>query len=521
MRSPARQKTISKGQVANIVNLSAPVGGWNAIDGLANMKPDEAVWLDNWYPNLTDCEKRGGYIEHASGMSGDAKTLAVYNALNGASQIFCLTDEGVFDVSSSGTVGASEIARTDGKHVFTMFGDGTNNYLILCNGVDKPLYYDGTNWLAVDDTTSPALTGITTTSLSAPIVFKGRLLFIEKNSLSFWYLSAGAAGGALTEFPMDGIAKHGGQLIAGESWSVDAGDGMDDNLVFVTSEGEVIVYQGTDPSSASTWALVGTYQIGKPLGKNCIFKYASELLFLTKQGGFPLTTVFNAGGMDFSKSATRKIQRVFNESAALYGNTYGWKVVYFPVKSAIIINVPIAENGIHHQYVMNTSNNSWCRFIGWNAEDFAILGDEIYFCSGTETFRAWYGSADNGGNIELYGKCAFSYLGPRGVQKHIKLARGIFTANGAFSYLFNIDTDFEDTEVLESISASKPTSTLWGTAVWGADTWGSATSVQQKDWYTPSAFPGYALSGKIKISDKSLDIQWQGMDYILESGSGF
>jgi hypothetical protein len=48
---------------------------------------------------------------------------------------------------------------------------------------------------------------LTTTSIVNVFASKGRLYFIEKNSLSFWYLAAGVVGGALTEFPLDTLSK--------------------------------------------------------------------------------------------------------------------------------------------------------------------------------------------------------------------------------------------------------------------------------------------------------------------------
>src|SRR6185436_9262950 len=104
-------------------------------------------------------------------------------------------------------------------------------------------------------------------------VFKGRLFFIPKASLSFWYLPAGAAGGALAEFDLSGEAVKGGYLMAMATWTRDGGSGVDDFAVFITSEGEAIVYQGTNPNSSTTWAKVGSYTIGKPLGRRCMMQY--------------------------------------------------------------------------------------------------------------------------------------------------------------------------------------------------------------------------------------------------------
>jgi len=194
VRNPLRSKASARQQISHLKSYPAPLGGWNARDALAAMKPTDAVALINWFPRTSYCEIRGGHADHVTGLSNVGKTLMVHNSMTGTNKMFTTTSAGIYDVSSAGAVGASVLARTNGKHQWTMFGDGTNNWLIACNGVDKPAYYNGTTWTAVDGATSPALTGITTTLLIQPLLFKGRLMFVEKDSLSFWYLASGAAG---------------------------------------------------------------------------------------------------------------------------------------------------------------------------------------------------------------------------------------------------------------------------------------------------------------------------------------
>src|SRR6185503_14655824 len=102
----------------------------------------------------------------------------IYNKLTGSSEMYAYTATGIYNVSAAGAVGASVLARTNGKHQWVMFGDGTNNWLIAVNGVDKPAYYDGTTWTAVTNATTPALTGYTGNAVEEFIsvnVFKGRL----------------------------------------------------------------------------------------------------------------------------------------------------------------------------------------------------------------------------------------------------------------------------------------------------------------------------------------------------------
>ncbi len=518
MRQAIRAKTTSRARVSRSISYSAPVGGWNARDALAAMKPSDAIVLKNWFPKTSYCEIRGGYTSHATGMTGIGKTLAVYNGMNGTNKMFATTDSGVYDVSSAGAVGASVIARTNAKHQHLMFGDGTNHYLILVNGVDKPLYYDGTTWLAVDGTTSPALTGLTTTSIVSAFEFKGRLIFIEKDSLSFWYLAAGAAGGALTEFPLDGVAKRGGYLMAGASWTIDAGDGPDDRAVFVTSEGEVIVYTGTNPSSSTSWALTGRYDLGKPLGRRCLEKFGGDLLIITQNGVFPLSGALQSATIDNRTAITNKIDSAFTSVAESYGSNFGWMAINYPAQSAILFNIPIAENGTHEQYVMNTITKSWCRFTDWDAECFAVFNGDLYFSNGTTVYKAWTGQIDGADDIVAYGKTAFSYFGDMGTQKRVNMFRPVLATNGNLSFLTDIDVDFNDTEITGQATYSTSSGALWDVSNWDEAYWAAGMEVL-KEWTSPDEDMGYCASGKIKIATNSLTVQWMANDFIYEVGS--
>lgn len=519
MRMALRTKTKTpRAQTANSVSYPAPLGGWNARDALAAMKPTDAVALDNFMPQTSYVEIRGGYADHATGLTGTGKTIAVYNALTGVNKMFALTSTGTYDVSSAGVVGSSVAARTDGKHQQVHFGDGTHNYLILVNGVDKPLYYDGTTWTAVDSGTSPALTGLTSTRIMGVNVYKGRLFFLEKDSLMFWYLAAGAAGGALTSFDLSAEAKRGGYLVAMANWTRDAGDGQDDVAVFITSEGEAIVYQGNNPSSANSWAKIGTFFIGKPLGRRCAKQYGGDVIILTENGTFPLSSAEQSASVNYKLALSFKIERAFTDAARSYGSNFGWECINYPAQNAMIVNVPIAEDGTHEQYVMNTITQSWCRFTSWDAETFAVFNGELYFATGTSVVKAWTGQIDGADNIEAYGKQAFSYYGSQARQKQFKMFRPVLAVNGSLSFLTDIDVDFNDTPITGSATYTVTSGAKWDTDNWDAAYWAAGLEVV-KQWTSPSEWQGYAASGKIKIATNSLQVQWISSDMVFEQGA--
>lgn len=499
-------------------SFPAPVGGWNARDALAQMKATDAVTLENWFPGTSDCEIRGGYGSARTGMADNGRTLAVYNGITGASKMFCFTLTKTYDVSSAGAVGGSVATRTAGRHVWVNFGDGTNNYLIAVNGADKPLYYNGSSWTAVDGASSPALTGLTTTTISYVNAFKGRLFFLENSSLSFWYLAAGAAGGALTEFPLDGEATMGGYLMAMATWTVDAGDGEDDRAVFITSEGQVIVYQGTNPASAASWAKVGTYYLGKPLGRKCFFNYGGDLGLLTQDGVFPLSTALQSATIDKRVALSDKIDKAFNESARSYFSTAGWRATVYPARSALVVNIPVQEDGTHEQYVMNTITRAWCKFTNWNAEDFVVFGGELYFTTGTAVYKAWTGAADNTANVVAFGKSAFTDFGRPGIQKFVKGFQPVLSVNGNLTFLTDIDVDFKDGELAGVATYSTESAGIWDAGKWDIASWGATFEVVKK-WTSPSEYPGFYCAGKVKIATNALTVRWMASTYIFEYGS--
>lgn len=520
MRKPIRVKAPQRQQISAVKSVPAPLGGWNARNPLAAMKPIDAIELNNWFPSTSTVDIRGGYktdANSATGMTGNGKTLLVYNKLAGSNQMFCMTASGTYNVSSPGAVGASVLARTNGKHQWTMFGDGTSNWMIACNGVDKPAYYDGTTWTAVDNLTTPALTGVTSSNLVQPLMFKGRLMFIEIATLKFWYLAAGVAGGALTAFDLSGEFKRGGFLQAIGRWTRDAGDGADDVFVAVSSEGEAVVYQGTNPNSATTWKKVGSYYIGKPLGRRCLTQFGGDLIILTENGVFPLSGAMQSAVIDYKMALSFKIENAFTETARSYGNVFGWESILFPAYSALIVNIPLAEDGTHEQYVMNTITKAWCKFTSWNAEDFAVFNGLLYFTTGTKVVQAWTGTSDGVNNIVAYGKQAFNYFGNEGHQWKFMMFRPVLATNGNLSFLTDIDVDFSDVEMHGSATYTVISGAKWDVSNWDESYWASGIEVV-KNWTSPSTNVGYCAAGKIKIETNSLIVQWIASDYIMERG---
>jgi len=481
------------------------------------MPPTDAVRLVNWFPTTSDVRLRGGRENYATGVTGVVETLAVYNKMSGVSEMFAVSDTDVYDVSSTGVASAQSATVTDGRFQTLNYSDGTNNWLIMVNGVDKPLYYEGTTWLSVDTGTSPALTGLTSTSIVNVNEYKGRLIFLEKDSLSFWYLSAGATGGALTEFDLGSFCSKGGYLMWCAPWSFDGGDGPDDACVFMTSEGEVIVYRGTDPSTAADWVLAGVYFVGKPLGRRSFAKFGGDLLAIIQNGVFPLSKALQSAEVDPTFALTDKIEPAFNVASSDYGELFGWEATLYPAEEALIFNIPVSEGGEHKQYVMNTITKAWGEFNSWNGDCFAEYNKELYYGHSSGVRKAWTGTSDSGAAITAIGKTAFSYFGNTSQEKRFTFFRPLLRVNGSITYYADLDMDFSDRAITGTATYTAPASALWGTAIWGQSQWSNALNVVRQ-WSSPANNVGYSASGGVRVESDSYTVRWVSNDYVYERG---
>lgn len=519
----ARPNQMVQRTAANVQSIPAPVGGWNARDSLANMEPMDAVTLINYFPTVSNCVLRGGYSKYATGFTGQAQSLFSYSG-GATNKLFAVVGTpalSIYDVTAGGAVGAAVVSGlTNAIWEYTNVATTGGNYLYAVNGVDKPRLYDGTTWTAIDAASTPAITGVTTTTLENVTLFKNRLWFIQKNTLKAWYLPTSAVGGAAQSLDLSSIARFGGHLVDLDTWTIDAGYGVDDNLAFITSNGEVIVYRGTDPASDATWALAGVWKLGSPISKRAMLKYGGDLLILTYDGLMPMAQSLQSSRLDPRVALSNKIQGAITAATASYGGSHaavGWQVFYNAKRNAVWINVPVLEGSQQQQYVMNTITTSWCQFIGWEANVWETYDDDPYFGGNGFVGKAWDSTyADNNTNISANVLQAFNYLGSRGVKKYFTRARpSIFTnGNPAISVGINVDFDIQNNATPLSYSASAMG--LWDAGLWDAAVWGDDLQITN-NWQGVTGL-GYCGAVLLTSASTGLEIEWASTDVVYQSG---
>ena len=491
-------------------SLPAPIGGWNAIDALSEMPAADAVMLENWFPSTTSVNLRSGYSQWATGFPSAVNTILAYQG-GSTSMLFGIAGNSVYDATASGAIGAAVLTGlSNATWQYVNIATPGGNYIWMCNGADAPVTFDGTTWA------NPSISGVTGSTLIHVNLHKNRLWAIQSGTLKAWYLPVQSIAGTMQALDLSSFCNRGGYLVAMATWTVDAGYGVDDMAVFITSEGEVLVYRGTDPASATTWALVGVWWIGSPIGRRCFVKFAGDVLIICEDGVYALSSALQSSRVQPKAAISYKIQQAVSTAAGLYGSIFGWQLLPYPGANALILNVPVQAGNNQEQYVMNTITKSWCNFSGWNANCWELYGDSPYFGGTTYIGKAWTGTTDAGSAINATAIQAFSYFGNRAQLKRWTMIRPVFQVSGTPTLYANINVDFDTSDTTSALANTTAVGSLWDTALWDSGIW-NGTSIQNT-WQGCTGV-GYCAAPRVKVAAQNITVNWMSTDLVMEPGS--
>jgi hypothetical protein len=361
------------------------------------------------------------------------------------------------------------------------------------------------------------ITGENSNTFATVNLFKERLYFVIEDTLDFCYLPVDSISGAVTRFPLGGIFKNGGYLQAMGTWTIDAGYGVDDLAAFVTSNGEVAVYKGSDPSDPNDWALVGIWQLGQTFNRKCMFKFGGDLLVLTEGGLVPLSAGLQSTRLDPRVNITDKIFYAISQATSAYSSIYGWQINYFAKENMLILNVPVI--GGTEQYVMHNITKSWAKFTNIRANCWELSGDNMFFGGIGFVGKFYDTNSDAGTNIRGFVQQAFSYFESRGQLKRFTLVRPILqTDNGLPTVLCGLSVDFETIDLTSQISFNPSILQTgeWDLDVWDNANWGGGLTTT-KIWQGVSGL-GYAGSVSLNVVSQNIEFHWASTDYVMERG---
>lgn len=412
----------------------------------------------------------------------------------------------------AGTVVQKNLSNARWQYVNIATSGG--NFLLAVNGVDKLRGWNGTTWWKDGDGTHD-ITGIDTSTCATINMFKRRIWMVKTGTTSIYYGPVDSIAGEFTEIDFGSLFVRGGSLLTMVNWSLDAGVGIDDYAAFISSEGEVALYKGSDPSSATTWALVGTFYLGSPIGQRCTTQYGNDVLLISMTGISPLSKALITGDLNTSIALTDKIQNTISAATTNYGSNFGWQIIPFPGQNMIILNVPVSSGG-QVQYAMNTISGAWSKFTGWAANCFELFDDDLYFGGNGTVDQAWNTRADSAADINAAALQAFNYMKQRNGLKEFTLVRPLLSLTGGTSISLGVNTDFDMTVPTGVPTFNIPATSPWGTSKWGTATW-RGLPVTQKQWQSGVGV-GYCAGLYLKSTSNGGQLEWASTDYAWKPG---
>lgn len=479
--------------------VPAPTDGWDAISPLASMDPKRAPILNNWIPRPGWVELREGYFpwSFVGSNTVPVETLMVYRS-QGSETMFAAAGSVIYDVSVMGLPVSKVTGLNSARWQYANFAHQGDKGVLQCvNGVDQLRMFDGTAW------TIPAITGLPGSLTTAAITN----IHVQKRR--FWYVLGNGTGGGSTTcafMPTDAITgpiagtidmaanwSKGGFLVAVTDWTIDGGNGPQDYMCFISNRGQISIFSGVDPTDATNFSLVGTFDMSPPVSLRCATKMGSDVGLITQQGVIPLSQALPFDpSAERSVAITARIQNAMANATALGMNLFGWQLISFAPQQLSILNVPQVENQNQVQYVINALTGAWCQFIGWNANCFEIFNNVLYFGGNKgDVNQCFVGSSDFGQPVLADMQCAYNYFDAPGRLKRMTMIQPFITAAQTITPFISIDADFAVQTQAAPVTVVD-SGALWDIAVWDTSIW-FGSIVQTTNWLSTQAI-GHALA---------------------------
>jgi hypothetical protein len=541
--------------------FAAPTAGWINNRNLA--QPDQggqgAEILDNFFPTATGAILRRGSKTYAQLGEGLLPVTSMFKYVVGNNRrLFAANETTVYDITAvtqaynysigieTGDLLATEegdnlgVNSTEGLEVIqdtlggawstVQFTTTGGTYLIGVNGASVGFIYDGTDFVPLEGEepgiTFPVGTDLTTADLSYVWAYKSRLWFVQKESLVAWYLDVDQIGGELSPFYLGSEFGRGGSLLLGQTWSLEGGaeGGLSEQVIFLSTEGEVAVYQGSNPELATDWRKVGVYRIGAPLGSKGLIRAGGDLVIATNIGFIPLSKAIQVDLAALAPAAVSyPIEVAWNEAVQLRGS--GWACVLWPEQQMVVVSPPTSNSTSPIVFVANARTGAWSKFTNWNATCMETFNGRLLFGSiEGRIIDAMVGGTDDGVLYSGAYMPLFSDVGAPDAIKIARQARATLRSGSMLREKLDCRFDFDRSLPPPPDVGAIPVGNEWDNAIWNQSIWNAERSAVISNNRHSVAGQGYRIAPTLQVTSGSLvplDAEIVSVEVTYETGGGF
>lgn len=557
----------AKPLTGQITPLAIPYKGLDARSSFSVMSAEYAITLSNVVVEPYGLRTRKGYTEWARNLDGDGGvlTLMVYYPKDGSIaasptpsagapllnlayaqlfmpavtpvvsapiQLFAAKDSEIFDVSGGGVgpwTPEAVITGTSALWTWINFQNVAGSFLLVTNDNGGYGYYNGTSWAM--PTMGPGagqIDGVNPADFVYVMEWKRRVWFVEKESTSGWYLDAEAIVGAATEFDFGVEFHHGGYLVALANWTVDSGSGIDDRLVAVGSQGDIAIYEGTDPDDPAKFRKIGTWYVGPlPSGRRCVSTSGGDVFILTQFGVMPVSRLQASAHLpvDQQSHISYRIDPLIARLMQLYAAYSGWQITPVAREELLLIQVPPqiqAPGGVFLAY--KTTTQAWSVLKDTRYADIVPIDNQLF--AGTYDGRvvaAFNGPLDNvliaqpkiGSPIVCQVTPAYQPLTGAGYNKSVHMIRPTFLTVKTPSLTFQILVDYGSPATPSIPTLTGIINSFWDEDLWDEGVW-SGLQNTLKEWYGAKGV-GFAVTAQLDYACGG-DTLLMSLDFWTEQG---
>lgn len=547
----ATRQTAQKPKSHQAYTYPGPTLGLMAVNNLAVAVPGSALVLDNFFPTATGAVMRRGKRLYATLGAGDMPTESLFSyVLGNQHELFGATDTTIYNLTtvlepaniilgtenddSIGTETDDEIGvssteglevltgQTGGNWVVPQFATAGGTFLIGVNGADPAFLYDGTTFTTTT-ITFPVDVTLTTADLSYAWIYKNRLWFLQKDSLNAWYLPVDQIGGELTLFPLGGVLGKGGSLTFGATWSQDVGDGLNALCAFISSEGEAAVYQGSNPSEAADWGIVGVYQTGKPMGPKAHIQIGGDIAMASDIAFVPLSEALRREYSQLGgNSLSAPIEALWPVEVDAR-RAEPWHCALWTAKQMVLVGLPTVGSTAPSMLVMNSRTGKWARFTNWGSTCMHVFNDRLFI--GDTMGRVFEGNVtglDDGVPYTATYLPSFDQLDAPG-YKTVSMVRAVLRGPYTVREQMSTHTDYNVKALAVPAASQVSAPGAWGDpgTVWGQFDWGNTSEKKVQQHWRNQFGTGEVVSIGVQVTSGAivpLDVEVIRTDVLFTVG---